>query len=259
MVGNRFVRIGQLQHNDPKFGRLLAVSLALHLVLWLVFQFALGHRYSPPQKTVYYVDLTQLPVENPRAGRPAPPAPKVKTPPPASRKPAAATSKPKAAAKAPATAAPRKDTTSEAIEKLRREAAIEKQKESLAQKLAAFKADDTRELTPAEASDAPLGSVTGQGDEIGPGQEEWLRARLKELWTLSRYQVDRLDLEAEMEMEFSPSGTLMTYRFLERSGGPRFDDSLVRVMIELKEKPLPFTFPRRTKIRAIFNLKDLLR
>ncbi|PLY01473.1 MAG: hypothetical protein C0624_10375 [Desulfuromonas sp.] len=259
MSGNRFVRIGQLQHNDPKFGRLLAISLALHVVLWLVFQIALSQRFAPPQKTVYYVDLTQLPVKNPRAGRPAPPAPQVKTPPPASRKPSAARAKPKPVPEPVAKSTPRTDTTRDAIEKMRREKELTAREEALRNKLAALTADDTRELTPTQASDAPLGSITGQGDEIGPGQKEWLYTKLKELWNLSRYQVDSLDLEAQIELDFSASGKLLTYRFLERSGNARFDNSLIRVMLKLKEETLPPSFDRRMQVRAIFNLKELLR
>jgi len=246
MTGNHFVRFGQLQHNDPKFGRLLAISLALHVVLWLVFQLVLSNRFDAPPKTVYYVDLTQLPVKNPRAGRPAPPAPKVKTPPPATRKPAA---KP----------APSSDSTRAAIDKLRAEKTRSTQEQALRDKLAALTAEDTREATPAAASDAPLGSVTGRGDEIGPGQREWLQAKLKELWNLSRYQVDSLDLQAEIDLDFSATGKLLSYSFHERSGSSRFDDSVLRVMLKLKDQALPLDLERRTRIRAIFNLKDLLR
>lgn len=259
MTGNRFVRFGQLQHSDPKFGRLIAISLALHVVLLLAFQLGLGSRFTPPKKTVYYVDLSQLPVKSPRAGRPSPPAPKVKTPPPASRKPAAAKSTAQSPPKTESAKIPRSDTTKAAIEKLRAEKIRSSKEQALRDKLAALSAEDTREATPAAASDAPLGSVSGQGDEIGPSQREWLNARLKELWNLSRYQVESLDLQAELELEFSPTGQLLHYRFLERSGSSRFDDSLVRVMLKLKDLELPFSFERRTRLRTIFNLKDLIR
>jgi len=257
MTGNRFVRFGQLQHNDPKFGRVLAISLVLHIVLWLVFQLVLSSRFDAPPKTVYYVDLTQLPVKNPRAGRPAPPAPKVKTPPPATRKPSASPT-PKSTPKPAAKPAPQSDTTRAAIDKLRAEKTRSTQEQALRDKLAALTAEDTREATPAVTSEAPLGSVTGQGDEIGPSQLEWLKAKLKELWNLSRYQVDNYDLNATMELEFSAAGKLLSYRFLKDSGNSRFDDSLRRVMLKLKDQTLPLDLDRRTRIRANFNLKDLL-
>ena len=258
MTGNRFVRFSQLRHNDPKFGRLLAVSLAMHVALLLVFQLAMRTHFKPVQKTVYYVDLTQLPVKDPRAGRPAPPEPKAKVPPPASRKPAAVKSTPKPAPKPAASSKPRTDTTKAAIEKLREEQAHKQKEQALRDKLAALTADDTREPAPAVASDAPLGSVTGTGEEIGPSQREWLNAKLKELWNLSRYQVDRLDLEAVVELDFSSNGKLLAYRFTERSGSGRFDDSIVRVMLKLKELTLPVPPERNTTIKAIFNLKELI-
>jgi len=258
MTGNRFVRFGQLQHNDPKFGRLLAISLALHVVLWLVFQLVLSSRFDAPPKTVYYVDLTQRPVKNPRAGRPTPPAPKPTTPPPATRKPAA-TPTPKSPPKPATDTSTRQDTTRAAIDKLRAEKVRNAQEQALRDKLAALTTEDTREATPAAASDAPLGSATGQGDEIGPGDREWLNAKLKELWNLSRYQVESLDLQAELELEFSATGKLLSYHFLDRSGNRRFDDSVVRVMLKLKDLDLPLSFERRTRIRTLFNLKELMR
>jgi colicin import membrane protein len=91
MVDNHFQHRGADLHPDPKIGRLVLLSLILHLVLVLVFSGGFSHHSSQPKRPVYYVDLTQLPVANPRAGRPdgqsgapkavkqSPPAPATKT------------------------------------------------------------------------------------------------------------------------------------------------------------------------------------
>jgi len=258
MTGNRFVRFGQLQHDDPKFGRLMAISLLLHVVLFVAFQIVVSSRFAPETKTVYYVDLTQLPVEDPRAGRPTPPTPKTKTPPPASRKPATTQSPAKPTVKAPAASAPKTDTTKAAIEKLRQEQQHSAQEKALREKLAALTAEDTRESTPAPSSDAPLGSETGSGSEIGLDQQVWLRAMLKEQWNLSRYQLEDLSLEATLDMVYSADGRLLSYSFVERSGDRRFDDSILRTMLKMKEIALPVPPKRRTTIQVTFNLKELL-
>ncbi len=70
MVDNHFQRRGADFHPDPKIGRLVLLSLILHLVLVLVFAGTFGHHSQVPKRPVYYVDLTQMPVANPRAGRP---------------------------------------------------------------------------------------------------------------------------------------------------------------------------------------------
>jgi len=259
MTGNHFVRFGHLQHDDPKFGRLLAISLALHAVFFLAFQVVVSSRFAPTPKTVYYVDLTQLPVKDPRAGRPTPETPKAKTPPPASRKPSAATSPPKPAPKTTASKPASRDATREAIEKLRNEQARANKEKALRERLAALTAEDTREATPAPASDIPLGSETGTGSEIGLDQQVWLQAMLKEQWNLSRYQLDNLDLQATLAMVYSADGHLLSYSFKERSGDGRFDDSISRTMVKMKEIVLPVPPERRTTIQVTFNLKDLIR
>ena len=70
MVDNRFQRHSADFHPEPKIGRIFLVSLGLHLLVVLIFSGTFSQHSSPPKRPVYYVDLTQLPVANPRAGRP---------------------------------------------------------------------------------------------------------------------------------------------------------------------------------------------
>ncbi|MEZ4485063.1 MAG: TonB C-terminal domain-containing protein [Syntrophotaleaceae bacterium] len=70
MVDNHFQRHNADFHQDPKIGRIFLASLLLHLAVVLIFSGAFTQRRTPPKRPVYYVDLTQLPVANPRAGRP---------------------------------------------------------------------------------------------------------------------------------------------------------------------------------------------
>src|SRR5210317_2232447 len=59
-------------HKDPKFGRLLLVSLLVHGLVWVAFTVDLFGTKTRPKPPVYYVDLIHKPVLNPQAGRPDP-------------------------------------------------------------------------------------------------------------------------------------------------------------------------------------------
>ncbi|MFA5515499.1 MAG: TonB family protein [Desulfuromonadales bacterium] len=279
----------QLRNRTPGagFGRMLVFSLGLHLVLIVLFAGGLLPRAPKKLEPLYYIDLANLPVRNPQAGRPdgrpktekkadiaptpaptaikppappppevppkapAKPAPKIETPPVATAKPA--TQKPPVATPPQAKAEPRTEKnysdTLNVIEKLRREQEIAKSKADLA----AMAATDAR---PSEATEAPLGVQAGQGTEAGPDEREWIRKYLKESWNLSKYQVTRRDLKAQTEITFDAGGQLLDYKILESSGDATFDDSVRRAI--LKAKQLPFQPERRLKIKAEFNLKDLL-
>ncbi len=70
MVENLYQRHNADLHSDPKIGRYFLFSLVLHLVVVLVFSGVFISRPVREHRPVYFVDLSQLPVANPRAGRP---------------------------------------------------------------------------------------------------------------------------------------------------------------------------------------------
>jgi colicin import membrane protein len=70
MVENVYQRRNADFHPDPKIGRYFLFSLVLHLVVVLVFSGVFVSRPVREHRPVYYVDLSRLPVANPRAGRP---------------------------------------------------------------------------------------------------------------------------------------------------------------------------------------------
>lgn len=105
-------------------------------------------------------------------------------------------------------------------------------------------------------SGAPLGMPTGTGDEVGVDQQTWLRAFYKENWSLSKYQVTRLDLEATVSITYNSEGHLVNYRFVKPSGNATFDDSLKKAI--LKDRILPFKPGRTLHLEVVFNLKDLM-
>lgn len=262
-------------HHDPRFGRLVLASLGVHLAVVLLFSGVLMPRFQRDLRPVYHVDLVNLPVMSPRAGRPdarpepakAPPklaGPEpVKASPPATPKPEAAKvtksepSKPAAVqpkkpevAPKPAAKEPGYDNTTSAIEDMRRR----KEREDLKQQLAQLSAKDSR--TGSAASAVPAGMQDGKGTEAGTSYDAWLHEYLKQAWTLSKYQVLRRDLQATVKLIFDAQGNLLDYTFIEKSREERFDDSVRKAILQLKKLPNPPG--SRMEKEIVFNLKDLL-
>lgn len=264
-------------HQDPRFRRLLLASLGVHLAVVLLFAGVLLPRFQRDLRPVYHVDLVNLPVMSPQAGRPdaRPPKPQAKAPaaepakaPPAPPKPAARPEavklakpepvKPAVQPKKPEAApkpAPKEPTyekeTSSAIEDMRRRQEIE----ALKQQLAQLGAKDSRHA--AAVPGAPVGSPTGKGTEEGTAWDEWLRTFFKSNWSLSKYQVSRLDLEAKVRIVYDAQGNLVDYTFHKSSGDTTFDDSVKKAI--LFEKQLPKKPKERLEIDVVFNLKELLK
>ncbi len=269
-------------HEDPKLGRLVLVSLVLHLVVVLVMG---GSLYITPKRSqapVYYVDLVHKPVLNPQAGRPDP-RPQVKAK-PAPEKPVAAPPKPKpveppkpkpapAPAKAvepskpvvkpvakpvakpePRPAAQTEQNLQNSLEAMRERQNRQAEIDALKQKLAGLQ--ETRTATvPAEV---PIGMPTGTGDEIGVSTLAYIEAFIQQNWTLSPYLLDQSRLagiEARVLLEYSKEGTLTRYRILETSGNSQFDDSIKRAIT--KSKQLAQTLPRNEELTVVFNLKEM--
>jgi len=292
LAKNRFIRRGTETHPEPKLGRMLIVSLVVHLAVLAVFTGVFEPRLAKPPRA-YYVDLVNLPVADPQAGRPdvrpkaekprkAPEPPKAEVKPPEPPKPPpkkpepvkvakpepvkpkVAKPKPKPVPKAkpapkakpkpkPEVAKPSQsyeEDTLAAIKKMQ----AKKEIEELKQKLAALSASDTRQA-PA-VPDAPVGMPEGSGTEAGTSYDAWIHDYLKQAWLLSKYQVPSRDLEATVALVFDPQGKLLDYRFLEHSGEARFDDSVKRAVLQLKQ--LPKAPGRRLEREVVFNLKELL-
>ncbi len=278
--------------SDPGIGRMVGFSLVLHLLVVAIFSGIILPRFQRDLRPVYYVDLVNLPVKDPQAGRPEarpkppaearkaepkpiapkpepakvePPKPEaVKIPPPPKPEPKPVPKakpkpqpKPKPADK-PATPAPKPEPAKPAASYEDVQSAIEKLQakkkiEELKQKLAAMAAADTRN---SPIADAPVGMPEGRGTEAGVSEQAWIQAFLKQNWSLSKYQVMRQDLESKVLLTYDAGGALIDYRVREKSGDATFDDSVKKAI--LKEKQLPFKPDRRLEIEVVFNLKDLM-
>jgi len=273
MTRNRLSRKPAGLHPDPRLGRMLFASLGIHLAVVLLFSGVLLPRFRKDVRPVYHVDLVNLPVKNPQAGRPdaTPEAPRLK-PEPKKPEPVKVPSKPepkkpeapkvvKKPAEKPspvkketvAKPAPLPEKSYEetlsAIDKLKRKKEIEE----LQKRLAALAQNDSRQGAPVTA---PVGMPEGKGTEAGPSYDAWLKDYLKQAWTLSRYQVSRRDLQVVVTLVFDPRGNLIDYRFDQESGEERFNDSVRRAILQLKK--LPTEPGERMEKKVVFNLKELL-
>jgi TonB family protein len=253
---------------------MIFVSLGMHLLVFALFSGILLPRFRRDTRPVYHVDLVNLPVKAPQAGRPdarpekpkpetrpkkpepvrtaPPPKPEaVKVAKPKPVKPAVQPKKPDAvkekAGEKPSAADEK--ALQEKLRQMRARREIEEYKERISE----LAAKDTRQ---AAIPNAPVGMPEGKGTAAGIAWDLWIQTFLKSNWSLSKYQVSRLDLQAKVRIVYDAGGNLLDYRFLDPSGDSTFDDSVKRAI--LKEKKLPRKPEERLDIEVIFNLKDLL-
>ena len=267
-------------HKDPKFGRLLLVSLLVHGLVWVAFTVDLFGTKTRPKPPVYYVDLIHKPVLNPQAGRPDPrPVKKpkavevkraVQTAPPAVQKKAkpavkplvkpVQASKPKPKPKPVAKPAVKSDTRNEqqvksALDEIRERQARQAERDAIKDKIAKLSAGAAT-----VAADVPVGMPDGTGDEVGVSALAFVQAFIQQNWALSPYLLDQSrlrDLEAKATLTYAASGEMIRYRINTPSGNQQFDDSLKRAITKSKQLPQPL--PKQLDLLVTFNLKEMAR
>ncbi len=279
-------------HQDPKFGRLLLLSLVVHILIWAALSggwFGSGQRPKPP---VYYVDLIHKPVLNPQAGRPEPrpvskpkpePAKQTAVTPSAPKEPAKQALKvppkppeavipkpaPKPAAKPAVKPAPKpvpkpvvepdrrtEQKLQSAIDEIRQRQAREAERDVLKEKLAKLR--ETVNAAATVPADVPIGMPDGQGNEVGVSALAFVQAFIQQNWVLSPYLLDQsriANIEAKATLAYSASGKLVRFRIDTPSGNPQFDDSLKRAIT--KSDQLPQALPKDLELAVTFNLKDI--
>ena len=269
-------------HNDPKFGRLLLVSLLAHGLIWVAFSIDLFGTHTRPKPPVYYIDLIHKPVLNPQAGRPDPrPASKPKaaavkataqTVTPAAPKPPvkpavkplvkpATTVKPQPVAKPVTKTVVKPDQRKEqklqsALDEIRERQKHQEERDALKDKLAKLR--DSVGAAATVPADVPVGMPDGQGDEVGVSALAFVQAFIQQNWVLSPYLLDQsriADFEAVATLNYSASGALTSYSVDRLSGNKQFDESLRTAIVKSKQLPQPL--PKELKLVVTFNLKDI--
>ncbi len=265
-------------HNDPKFGRLLLVSLLVHGLIWVAFSGSWFGTSSRPKPPVYYVDLVHKPVINPQAGRPDPrptkkpkaavakrtvPAalPKVvKKPVKPAVKPLVKRTqvvKPKPVPKPVVKPDQRKQKKIQsALDEIRERQARQAERDALKDKLAKLR--DSVGAAAMIPADVPVGMPDGTGDEVGINALLFVQTFIQQNWALSPYLLDQsriANLEARATLRYSKAGKLVSYRVDQLSGNKQFDNSLKRAII--KSQQLPQVLPKDLDLVVVFNLKDM--
>lgn len=258
-------------HKDPKFGRLLLVSLLVHGLIWVGLAgdwFGSSNRPKPP---VYYVDLIHKPVLNPQAGRPDPrpakkpqaaPVKRAAITPPAPEKQTKPEVKPlvKPAPTARPKPVPQPDQRQQkqvksAIEEIRQRQAREAERDALKDKLAKLRESAAAATV---SSDVPVGMPDGTGDEVGVSALAFVQAFIQQNWALSPYLLDQsrmANIEAKTQLIYAADGRLKSFRIESPSGNQQFDDSLKKAIIKSQQLPQPL--PKDLELTVIFNLKEM--
>lgn len=261
------------QSITPGLGRMLLLSFALHVVVFLIFGGFIVPRIHESKKPVYYVDLINPPVAKPRAGRPDTPAVKKKKSAPKAVQPVA--KKPPAKKVVPVkkvapvakkvvetvpvvqpiTTTPKKveptltpietptdSNPLDAIEQMRRK-----------QRIAELKAKLSRLAT--EPSTAPVGVVGGTGDQAGVDFDSWIKSYLSQAWALPAHYRQR-GFIATILLRFNRDGQLIYTEMLRSSGDSFFDASVNRAVQQLQR--LPSEPQKQLELSVTFDPREML-
>ena len=259
-------------HKDPKFGRLLLVSLVVHGLIWAGFAGDWFGSSSRPEPPVYYVDLIHKPVLNPQAGRPDPrptkkpqaaPVKRAAMTPPAPKTQARPEVKPlvKPAPAARPTPGPKPDPRQQElvkseIDEIRDRLAREAERDALMDKLA--KLLESAAAAATVSTDVPIGMPDGTGDEVGVSALAFVQAFIQQNWAISPYLLDQsrlANIEAKTKLIYAADGRLKSFRIENPSGNAQFDDSLKKAIIKSQQLPQPL--PKDLELVVIFNLKEM--
>ena len=225
-------------------GGMLALSLALHLVLFfLATKVELFRNDLPVAEQAIYVDVLTMPVESPQAGAPTgtvkSPSEAGKLPPPALVPPRAkpemklpkvkpATGKPQVASRTPAP----QETGQEYEARL---AALERTAESRRQE--ATLAEIQNRIAGRSPGSAPAGIPGGTGNQAGSDYAAYVQSRLKDSFALTITWQTKKPLVV-VRLSIDAKGALTSYKIEKSTGDVVFEDAVYRA-VQLARKNFP--------------------
>jgi colicin import membrane protein len=234
-----FIQFGDLRRQELR--RLIAISMAAHLVVVAFFGFSPESKISVPRGVVS-VELVRAPA----AARPTTSAPVAKPVPPKPKK----------------VVLPAEPTTPKVKPKVVKPEVVEKpapakEYEDVLAQLRAESGEDAPPVEIAKAAPTGIGSPgSPDGVAISPEVAAWIKrvkVHMQKNWVLTagfRTQ----DIEALIEFELDASGRVLgTPRLSRPSGNPWYDESVVRAI--QKSSPLPAPL-EAGKWRILFNSWD---
>ncbi|MBW6511632.1 MAG: TonB C-terminal domain-containing protein [Desulfuromonadaceae bacterium] len=258
---NNFRRSGISHSRNSGFGRMLLVSLGLHLLVFLVFG---NNSFFPrvaPLQNIYHVDLLTLPA-------PKPPGPVVSKAEPPQAAPAVVEPTPQkvppkpvveplplppppakpVARKVPVKPAPPAVTlpTTPPRPSERDLSAVAKRIEALQQQQAQDDIAVIRDkLAQLKAGlDAPVATPESGGQDGGAELVAKVRAYLTENWTFSPYQLKGNESDANFLVKYNAAGELINFNLVASSGSAIFDQSAKSAILKSKKLPFPLEGPQ---------------
>jgi colicin import membrane protein len=218
-----FIQFGELRRQELR--RLIAISLAAHLVVVAFFGFSPESKISVP-RGVISVELVRAPA----AARPTTSAPVAKPAPPKPKK----------------VLLPAEPTTPKVKPKVVKPEVVEKpapakEYEDVLAQLRAESGEDAPPTEIAEAAPAVIGSPgSPTGAAISPEVAAWLkRAKIhvRKNWVVAPgFRNEALEAHVEVNLDAS-GGVRGTPRLSRRSGNPWYDEGVIRAI--QKSSPLP--------------------
>jgi colicin import membrane protein len=222
---------------------MLALSLALHLVFFLVAAKLQLIRTDLPVEQAIYVDVLNLPVESPQAGspsgtvkvpteagKPSPPVPSPPPAPPAMKLPTAKQATVKS--QSPTRKADRQETSKEYEARL---AALERSAETRRQE-AAMAAIRNR-IAAQTGGNTPAGMPGGTGNQAGSDYAAYVQSRLRDSFALTIAWQAKKPMVA-VRLFIDAKGVLTSYKIEKSSGDVVFEDAVYRA-VQLARKNFP--------------------
>jgi len=218
-----FIQFGDLRRQELR--RLIAISMAAHLVVVAFFGFSPESKISVP-RGVISVELVRAPA----AARPTTSAPVAKPVPPKPKK----------------VVLPAEPTTPKIKPKVVKPEVVEKpapakEYEDVLAQLRAESGEDAPPTEIAEAAPAVIGSPgSPTGVAISPEVAAWLKSakiHVRKAWILPPgFRTQALEAHVEVNLDAS-GGVRGTPRLSRRSGNPWYDEGVIRAI--QKSSPLP--------------------
>lgn len=225
---------------DNGLGGMLAISLALHLVLF--FLSARINLFQPEirgEETIY-VDVLNLPVASPQAGSPSGAARGPGAAPPAPPAPKAEMHLPpqKSAATAPPAAAPRSgDAQETAREYESRLAALERTVESRRQESALQEIQKRVAAARGKEGRPAAGMPKGTGTQAGSDYPSYIQSRLRDAFSSTIAWHTKAPVMV-IRLFIDPNGALIRYKIEKSTGDVIFEDAVDQA-IQLARKNFP--------------------
>jgi colicin import membrane protein len=216
-------RLVPLQLKNGDIRPMVCISAIIHItVFFLLLEFHFPYRFK--EAPVYYVDILDLPVANPRAGTPARTESPQPSPPPAPPAPREMTLPVKPAPKKPAVAPPKKSEPVETAEEFNKRMAALENKAAARRIDAAIKAMQSKGTTKGQ-----VGMPGATGTDAGSDYASYIRSRLEDAFR-ETIAFQSKKPEVFVKLTISQFGRVTRQQTVKSTRDRIFEDSVARAI-----------------------------